>query len=388
MGLFEKIFGSKKEKNLQTDTIFQLLNGYIPSFTTWGGQIYESELVRAAIHARATHISKMAVRVLGAAEPSLQAKLRREPNAFQSWSQFLYRTSTILDVNNTAFIVPVIDEYDRTNGIFTVLPSMCEFVEKNGVPYLRYRFGNGKSAAVELEKCAILTKFQYRNDFTGETNKALDPTMALVNIQNQGIWEGVKSAASYRFMAQSSNFATEEDLLAERKHFSERNLSRDAGGGLLLFPNTYTNIKQLECKPFVVDAEQMKVIQTNVYNYFGVNEKIMQNSANADELDAFYNGALEPFAIQLAEGLTRMLFTPLQQANGSRVSVASDRLQYMSTANKLTLIQTLGDRGMLRINEARELLNYEPVDGGDVLMPIRGEYYNAQKEDDNGRDDE
>lgn len=375
ISLFDKIFGSRKERELTPDGFFQTLNAYVPAFTNWNGSIYESELVRSAINAKAEHISKMSVRISGSARPTLQTRMKAAPNEFQTWSQFLYRLSTILEVNNTAFIVPVVDKFDNVTGIYSLLPTRCEIVEYDGVPFLRYTFFNGQTASIELERCGVMVKHQYKNDLMGDGNGALASTMALIDIQNQGIKEGVKSAATYRFMARVNNFSKAEDLAKERKRFTAENFNGD--GGLLLFPNTYGDIKQIDSKPFVVDAEQMKIIQTNVYNYFGVSEKVMQNSANAEELDAFYNGALEPFAVQLAEVLTKMLFTLREQASGAKVLVTSDRLQYMSVANKVSLIQTLGDRGMLTINEARELLNYAPVDGGDKMMPIRGEYYNA-----------
>lgn len=385
MGLFDKIFGSKKEKEFTPDGFFQTLNAYVPAFTNWHGSIYESELVRSAINSKAEHISKMSVRIAGSARPTLQTKLKAAPNEFQTWSQFLYRLATILEVNNTAYIVPVIDQFDNVTGVYSLLPTRCEIVEYDGTPYLRYTFFNGQTASIELDRCGVMMKHQYKNDLMGDGNGALANTMSLIDIQNQGIKEGVKSAATYRFMAQLSNFTKSADLKKEAKRFNEENMSAD-GGGLLLFPNTYSNIQQINSKPFVVDAEQMRIIQTNVYNYFGVSEKIMQNSANSDELDAFYNGALEPFAIQLSEVLTKMLFTLREQASGSKVYVTSDRLQYMSVANKVSLIQTLGDRGMISINEARELLNYSPIDDGDKMMPIRGEYANSQaklSEDDN-----
>lgn len=377
MGLFDKIFGSRKEREIKADSVFKTLTAYSPVFTSWRGAIYESERVRAAIDARARHISKMSVRILGSAKPTLQTRLKSAPNAFQTWSQFLYRTSTILDVHNTCYIVPVIDKYDNTTGIYTVLPSRCEIVQYKDEPYLRYTFANGQTAAVELNRCGILTKHQYKDDFIGERN-CLEETMQLIDIQRQAIKEGVKSAATYRFMAQLSNFSKADDLAKERKRFSEENFSADAGaGGMLLFPNTYQNIKQIDSKPFVINAAQMQIINKNIDEYFGVNDAVLSNSATAEQLDAFYNGALEPFAIQLSEVLTKMLFTLNEQAYGATVHVASDRLQYMSVQSKISLIQTLGDRGMLSINEARALLNYSPIEGGDDMIPIRGEYANS-----------
>lgn len=56
MGLFEKIFKRPRPRG-QPEGYFRTFTGYMPAFTSWGGEIYESELVRAAIHARATHIS-------------------------------------------------------------------------------------------------------------------------------------------------------------------------------------------------------------------------------------------------------------------------------------------------------------------------------------------
>lgn len=376
MGLFEKIFGNRPKEG-RYEEAFKMLNGYTPQFRSWGGEVYEMELIRSAINARATHISKLAVEMKGAARPALQAKMKHAPNEFQTWSQFLYRLSTILDVHNTAFICPIYDIYGEPSGIYTPLPHKCEIVQFNNVPYLRYTFSNQQKAAIELSYCGIMTKYQYKNDFMGESNHALFPTIDLINIQNQGIEEGVKSAASYRFMAKLTNFSKDEDLAKERKRFTAKNFARDAeAGGLLLFPNTYSDIKQIDVKPWVVDAEQMKVIRDNVFEYFGVNEEVLQNKAFGEAWSAFYEGAVEPFAIQFSEVMTKMLFTLREQTQGNVITATANRLQYMKNADKLNMSSQLLDRGIISINDVRAMWNLPPVEGGDVRI-IRGEYYDA-----------
>lgn len=382
MSLFDKIFGNRPRPKGEFEGSYKMLEGYRPVFHKWGGGVYESELVRSAINARATHISKLHVETFGSARPALQNKLKHGPNEFQTWSQFLYRASTILDIHNTLFITPIFDQYGEPSGIYTPLPNRCEIVQYNNVPYLRYEFTWGDKAAVELEYCGIMVKHQYRNDFFGENNAALFPTMELINITNQGIQEGVKSAATYRFMAQLSNFAKAEDLAKERKRFTAENFSRDAeGGGLLLFPNTYSNIQQIQAKPFVIDADQMRVVEKNVYQYFGVNEDILENHYNADTWSAFYEGAVEPWAIQFSEVLTKMLFTLREQSQGNRVMATANRLQYMSNADKLNVSAQMADRGLMTRNEIREIWNLPPLPDpyGDQL-PVRGEYYNLGDE--------
>ena len=379
MGLFDKLFGNRPKPKGEYQGAFRLLNGYTPHFTSFGGSVYESELVRSAIDKRATHISKLQVDVQGAAKPALRVKLKHGPNAYQTWGQFLYRLSTILDVHNTAFITPVWDEYGEISGLYAPLPTRCELIQYGGAPYIRYEFSWGERAAVELEYCGIMTRFQYKDDLFGESNRALLPTMDLIHIQNQGIQEGVKSAATYRFMAQLSNFAKAEDLKKERQRFTEENFSRDAnGGGLLLFPNTYTNVKQVEVKPWVVDADQMKAIRDSVYSYFGVNDDVLTNKAYGDAWAAFYEGAIEPFAIQLSDVLTKMLFTFREQSQGNKVMATANRIQYMTNADKLNVSAQMADRGLMTRNEIREIWNLPPLPApiGDQL-PVRGEYYNV-----------
>ena len=381
MSLFDKIFrpaeAEKSDDALRkAQSLFQTLTAYQPVFTNWGGAIYESEIVRAAIDARARHISKLKVEVVGTANPQLQTKLRLGPNQWQTWSQFLYRVSTILDVNNTAFIVPVFDERMVITGMYPVLPSMCTLVEYNGEVWLRYQFSNGQTAAVEFRKCAILTKHQYRDDFFGASNYPLKETMQLIHIQNQGIEEGVKNAATFRFMAQLANFAKPEDLAKERERFTAENLSSESeSGGFLLFPNTYKDIKQIDVKPYSIDADQMEQIRENVFNYFGVNEEVLQNKAKGEELEAFFDGCIEPFAIQFSEAITKAMFSERERAQGSYLIANANRLQYMSVTQKVQMAKELGDRGAILIDEIRELFNYAPLpNGAGQVAPIRGEY--------------
>ena len=379
MGFFDLFLKNRPKPKGEFKGKFEMLNGYEPKFTTWNGGIYESELIRSAINARAVHVSKLKFESLGSARPALQNKLQKAPNQIQTWSQFLYRLSTILDIHNTAFIIPIFDKYGEPSGIFCPLPASCEVVQYDDTPFLRYEFRWGERAAIELEYCGIMTKFQYKNDLMGENNHALFPTMDLIHIQNQGIQEGVKSAATYRFYAQVNNFSKAEDLANERKRFTEENFSKEAkGGGLLLFPNTYTNINQVKSQPFTIEADEMKLIEKNVYQYFMVNEDILQNKAYGDAWSAFYEGAIEPFAIQFSEVMTKMLFTLREQSQGNEVLLTANRLQYMTNSDKLNVSSQLLDRGIMSINDVREIWNLPPVEGGDARI-IRGEYWNAEE---------
>ena len=386
MGLIDLIFGKPKAPPAK-DGRFETFTAYEPVFTSWGGQIYESELVRAAVDAHARHVGKLKYTMQGTARENLYTATKNKPNPWYTWPVFLERCSNIYQIQNNLFLVPVLDSQGETTGFFPVVPSMCSLVQHGNEPYLKYMFIDGQMRSMELSKVQIVPKHQLKDDFFGEKNTALDGTMKMANMIRQGIEEGVKNSATYRFMAQLTGKTFDEDLRKERERFDKNNFQTGKGGGLLLFGNQYQNIKELSQKTFTVDAEQQKLIRDNVCNYFGVSEKVIRNEAAGDELDAFFNGAVEPVAIKLSDALTRMVYTEREMNNGNRITLTANRLQYMNIGQKVSMAKELGDRGVLMIDEIRELFNYEPLpDGAGQHAPIRGEYYMVDegKDENNG----
>ena len=358
---------------------FQLLEGYTPMFRTWAGSIFESDLIRAALDAHGRHAAKLKPNIVGSAKEGLQNRLSIAPNEFQTWSQFLYRTAVTLYCRNTAFIVPVNGEYGEITGVMGICPDSWEVVEYAGRPYVRFSFMNQKKAAVELDRLGIVTRFQYKNELFGESNEALKATLDLIRMQQQGITEGIKNGASYRFSAQSDNWSTDEDLGKEMERFNKYTFQNlKTSGGTILFPNTYKNITQLKQESYKVDADQMSLIKSNVYDYFAVNEDVIQNKAYGDTWLAFYEGAVEWLAIQLSEVMTKMIYSERERQFGNQIFFTSNRLQYMSNADKLNAISQMADRGLMTRNELREILNLSPLpEPLGSQIPARGEYYDA-----------
>lgn len=386
MGLLDKILGkdSKTVQVIKAGETFKMVSAYEPVFRDWRGEIYESLLVRSAIDARARHASKLKVEIVGTAKPDLMARLEKRPNNWHTWSQELYRISTILDCCNNCIIVPVYDSGLNKIGVFAVLPSQCRIVSYKNELWLKYEYMNGRAtAACKLSECALLTNHQFKNDFFGSNNAVLDETLDLMTIEKQGIKEAVKSTAGYKFMAKLANFSKQSDLEKERENFTESAFGAEAKKtGVLLFPNTYSDIKQIEIKPYTPDKDQVELINRNVYQYFGVNEDVMMNKVTGDQWAAFFEGAIEPFAIQFSETMTFALFSDREIALGSKIMATANRVAYMSFTDKLNYVQTMGDRGFLMIDEAREVFNLAPLPNGQGQKAMaRGEYYDPNAED-------
>lgn len=388
MGFFENLL-ARRRPDRQAEQTFQFVTGYSPAFRGYQGAVYESELIRSSLDAHGRHCAKLKVEFSGSAAMGLKRRMRARPNPWQTWPKFLYQAAVVLYAKNNLFLVPVYDEFGLVIGIQIVVPVRFELVQSAGGLWVRFYLKDGGRAAERLEMVGIVTRFQVDDQLFGEDNRALKDTLDLQAIQRQGIEEAVKNGASYRFYGRSSNWSKDSDLAKERKRFNELNFQNGEGGGLLLFPNTVDDIHQAVSRPYTVDAAQQNLIRTNVFDYFGTNEEVLQNKAKGDEWAAFYEGGPEWFAVNLGDALTGMLFSERERTAGNEVLFSSNRLQYMTTAEKLNYVNSMGDRGLITRNEARAVFNLAPLPEpyGDQIM-ARGEYYNINdKKDDADLDD-
>ena len=284
----------------------------------------------------------------------------------------------MLGVRNNNFIVKTRAEDGTTTGIINIVPESWELIEYDDEPWIRFILSNNKRRAERLAEVGIMTRYQYKSELFGENNEAMQPVLDLITIQRQGITEGIKNGNSYRFYARQDNWASDEDIGEEMERFNKFTFgNKKTAGGVLLFPMTYEDIHEMKASGYTVDKEQQEAIRTNVFDYFGVNENIIQNKAIGDEWLAFYEGMIEWIAIQLSEVVSGMLFTDRERMGyGNEIFFTSNRLQYMSNKDKLEAIKVNADRGLMTRNELREIENLAPLpEPYGSQIPARGEYY-------------
>ena len=380
MGFLNKWFGKKGDK---TESLirdyFKMINGYTPSFSSFEGSVYEMDLTRSAIHTIATHTSKLNMEVKGSANTNLGRRLQTKANEIQDTSKYLYRLATILQVTNNALIISTYNEITQNiNGFYPLLADDGKVVEYENELYLVYTF-LGKRHAKPISEIGIMNQFQFKDELFGGSNNSMKPTLNLLHYQNQGMIEAIKSGASIRFMAQLMNIINDDDMEAERNKFAKQNLANNPTG-VMLFDSKYKEVKQVTSNPVMIDDKQMQQIKENVYAHFGVNDKILQNSFNSEEWAAFYEGKIEPFAIQASLVHSNLAFTERELANDNFIMLTANRLQYLSPAEKLSTVTQLFDRGFITHNQGREIYNMSPIDGGDKYY-IRKEYSETTKLD-------
>lgn len=380
MGLFRSMFDAvfpnpaASSSARAVDGFFETFTAYAPSFTTWQGGLYEAELTRSAIEAGADHASKLKPEVYGTAKPRAVRSLRFAPNPWQTTPQFIARIWRMLMVNDTCLIVPI-DAPDGSAqiGYYPVLPNTCEAYDVSGQLWLKLNFPTGESVLVEWSRVGVLTRHQYRSDLFGDGTNVLAPTIELMHAQNEAEQNAIRQGAAVRFIGKYSQNLSPEDMGKKQGEFNRQNLSADNAGGIAVYDRAFEEVKQIEPKSYTVDTAQMQRIEQSVYRHFGINEDIVTRKADEETFNAYYEGAIEPFAVQLGTVLTCMTFTPYEISCGNEIMFSANRLEYASAATKISVATQLFDRGIADGNAIADIFQMPHYEGGDRHV-IRGEY--------------
>lgn len=346
--------------------------GARPHTAAWNGSMYRQVLVRSVIERFAIACSKLKPEIKGTARPRVRRAVETAPNQFQTWPQFLYRCATLYMNNTTVCVVP---EYKPGTsvqcGYYPVPLANAEVVEYQGDYWLRYSTLDGDMRAIELKYVAIVNRFQYVSDWFGDGN-ILANTLAMLKAQEDAQKQSITDSAQLRFIGQLNGNVREEDQDKKRDRFAEKNLSGANETQLMVYDNTFVSIEQLKAQNWTIPSDEMERIENNVFDYFGINRRILQNAYDENAWDAFYEGSVEPFALMLGEAMTQATFT-MRERPANQIMFSSNRMEYASAASKRNMGKDMTDRGLMRVNEVREMLQLPPVEGGDVFI-LRGEY--------------
>ncbi len=369
--LFDAVF--HKPQMQAVNGYFSTFTAYAPSFTTWQGGIYEAELTRSIIESGADHASKLKPEVSGSAQQVAARALRQQPNPWMTTPQFIKRIWTLLQVNDTALIVPI-DAGDGSMiaGYYPVLPNQCDAYDVDGELWLNLTFPTGDSVLVEWSRVGVMTRHQYQSDLFGDGTNVLEPTLELIHAQNEAEQTAIEQGAAIRFIGKLSQNRNDEDRDKARKQFNAQ-LSADNAGGIAVYDKLFSDVEQITPTSYTVDAAQMERIEKSAYRFFGSNEDIVTNRADEDTYNSYYEGRIEPFAVQLGFVLTSMTYTANEIAHGNSIMFSANRLEFASNATKLNVAVGLFDRGIWCGNQVADVFQSAHYDGGERHV-IRGEY--------------
>ena len=380
MGLFTRKKKTVEPINYDTKVFQSTLN----IFNDFGNNINASDVVKICIDRIASHAAKLKPRYVKSLDNSsvvekkgtLAYLLKYQPNPLMTPYDFIYRTVTLLYLNNNAFIYPVYDQNTyELKELWPLKPNSVEAIkDQSGDIFLRFSFIDGRNYTLPYESIIHVRRFYGINDIFGGSGAISDHSAILKTIKIndsvlQGIDNAIRSSFQIKGLLKINGLLSEKDKKAQKDEFDRALKEATLNGNSSIVPvDLKSDYVPLNVDPKLVSSEMLTFLQKKIITYFGVSESIYDNKYTEDEYNAFYEGTIEGIAIAFSETFSKALLTRNNLENGEQIVFYSERLQYASWNTKVSAIEKLMGLGILSLNESRSLLGLEPIEGGDKRL--------------------
>jgi HK97 family phage portal protein len=370
MGFLSDIF---KHKRQEQGAVIEISN----MFSSFSGSAYSNAAFRAAVDAVGRHTAKLKAQTPSA---KLDRLLQITPNPYISAYDLLYKTAAAYYAANNSFTLIQRGQDGAPEAFYPLNPSSVEFIgERGGGLYVKMLFIDGKQVTLPYGDIIHLRRHYSNNELLGSDNSPLYPLLETAHTLTEATAAAVKNATNIRGVLKFTSLVNPAQVKLEKDAFVRDYLSLTNTGGIAATDQRF-EFQPTNIQPYNVPRETVEAVNKQIYDYLGVNEKIVSGAYTEDEFAAFYESVIEPFALQMSLEYTRKCFTERERAFGNEITFTAERLEFTSAKTRISLLRELLPFGVITINETRRLLGLPDVeDGGKRLQSLN--YVNADKAD-------
>lgn len=379
MGLFDFL---KKKENKKGLKYAPTMTGGLPFFSSFGENVYASDIVVQSIRCKANEFKKLEPRHIRTSDgkqstvtDSSVARVLKRPNPWMTTADFLEKITILLELNKNVFIYPMFyvtkggERY--YTGLYPLKPSSVEYMTNDsGVLFISLRFQNGYEPVLPADSVIHWRKDYGLNDyfggsaFGGDDNAGLLTMLKRYDQLTQSISKALECSCQINGVMKINTYLDDEKTIEERRTFEE-NLKANKSG--VLFTDMKSEYTPMPRDVKLVDDGTLKFFYDAILRANGTSLAILNGDYTKAQKEAYYEHALEADIKSLGQAMSRVMFSDREASFGNEIVLYPNDIAFMSMENKLAALQSGLPAGIFTKNEARELLGYPPVDGGDVM---------------------
>ena len=342
------------------------------------GSLEKSDIIGAIENCIATNVAKLTPQVIRKNAAGMQIKddylakllqLRWAPEL--SVYDALYKmAANLVEQSNSFAVLFYTDDFSRVKSIIPInVMSYRIYEDDNSILFFRFTWDfDGKTYVLPYQNVIHLRARFNKKRFIGTPpEQAIKNTLELIDTSGEAIKNIVNNSANLKGYLKYNNFADDDMIKEKVREFQEAYMNAGNEGGIAGLDSTM-DFKEITQRTPTIPTLQINFLRDNVYRYYNLNENILMSKFTEQEWNAFYESVIEPIALQLSLEFTFKVLTERERGWGNKIIFTANRLQYATLQTRATLGSTLYDRGIITINEFRELLYYEPREEGDVRM--------------------
>lgn len=358
---------SPKSRIVENTTQLQFLNGYNAVYTGIGDKEYDQKIARQCIDRIATQVALLKPQhIQGSLSKVMDTQvgylLANKPNPIMNTYDFLYKVISNLYSDKNAFVYIDRDNLGIVRGFYPLLATSYQlYRNENGELFLQFQFMNGKLYMLPYFELIHLRLFYNQNDIFGTLDGVLKTDLETAHISSEGIKNAIKTSTTLKGILKFSNaMLKEKDIKETKENFVRDYINLENTSGIASLDGK-AEFQEINMKPITLDADQLKMVNYNIYDYFGISEKIVRSDFNTNEWNAFYEGIIKPRATQMEQEFTNKIFNRKAIKDGNKIIFSTNLLTYATLDSKVNLIKNASAYGYLRVDEAREILGLAPL---------------------------
>ena len=390
MGLLDWLKGAKKRQPASLQYA-PTQNGFVPFYSEFGDNVYLSDIVVESIRCKANEMKKLKPRHIrtrndqeSVITDSSVARVLRNPNPYMTTSDFLEKITILLELNKNVFIYP---EYYISKGgekiytaLYPLMPiNVAIMVDKSDKYFYRMDFNNGTQALFREEEIIHWRKDYGIDQYFGGNqlgNRGLLKALDRYDKLCQSIVKAIEVSCSINGIMRVNSYLSDENTKKDQEQFKELLKNNESG---ILFTDLKSDYTHIPHDVKLVDAETLKFFYETITRANGVSVAILNGDYSKEQKEAFYEHALEGEIISLGQAMTKKMFSENELAFGNEIVLYPNDITFMSMSNKIEALKNGLPAGIFTKNEARELLGYPPIEGGDVMPRGYNEIDNSQQ---------
>lgn len=376
MGWFDRLFHKQPKNSKFAPT----LDGFMPIFSQYGTNIYASDVVQQALACIVDEMKKLHpahVRKNGNDVIPVASRLQEvinNPNPLMTTSEFIEKTMWLLLLNYNAFIIPVYYTWTDENtgaekryyeALYPINPTQVDFIEDaTGRLFVKFFFWDGDTTTIPYDD-VIHVRYKYSlneymggNRFGQPDNQSLVDTLGLNKTMLEGIAKAMKSSYAVNGVIKYNTIIDDGSTLENVKAL-ERKL-KDSESGILPM-DLKGEFIPLPRDIKMVDDATLKFIDGKILRTWGISLAILTGDYTKEQYEAFYQKALEPLIIALSQAFGKKLFTDRERSFGNAIKFYPKDLIFMTTTQKIELVNLLSPTGALFENEKRTMFGLMPL---------------------------
>lgn len=347
-------------------------------FYTWNGNLYQSDIVRAAIRPKAQAIGKAIGKHIRRGSEGTKVNpdvymrfLLEEPNPYMTGQQLQEKMATHLELNSNAFAYIHRDENNIPIQIYPITSATVEALQNDqGELFIKFYQLKGGPVTFRYSDLIHLRKDFNSNEIFGDSNvDTLTPLMEIVNTTDQGIVKAIKNSNIIKWLLKFNQTLRPEDIKKQTQQFVNDflNIDSESATGAAAV-DAKMDAKQVEPKDYVPNEKQMDNTVNRIYSFFNTNDKIVTSSYDENDWVSYYENGIEPVVLQMSNEYTRKLFSRRERGHGNSIMFESQNMAFASLKTKMEFVNNGIDRGYVNANEGRDVFGMAPIEGGDEYV--------------------